>query len=131
MKNISKDYVIIDVGNYQLCGIGVAKGFIVPLNAIMKDILVKSKIKTFLILKHALLVDLDFINFIMNRNNVIDFNINCNHIIHDITTGEESILERTMKATLINMRISCELSCCNKYDLVFEIHSIDDKNNIK
>jgi hypothetical protein len=120
-------YFIKDVGNYQLCTKDTLNPFVAPMNAIQKDILIKSKTKTFLVLRHAILVDLDFINFVMNSKNKIDFNIVCNHIARHINEQEEFTLERVIDATLVNMRISCESIHINEYDLVFEVHSIKDK----
>ncbi|HHX66467.1 MAG TPA: hypothetical protein GX708_00220, partial [Gallicola sp.] len=65
MQKELEKYVIKGVGNYQLCAIkkNGSYSFIVPLNYIQEDKIIKSKNKQFLVLRHAIIKDVDFINF--------------------------------------------------------------------
>ena len=129
-KSKPREYIVREVGNYQLCMTYRIDGnkFIVPLNCMQEDSVVKSKSKKFLILKHAVITDLDFINFAMNTKSIINFVIFSNHEACDVNTGDDFRLEAKMNADLINMRLSNQIGRSSYYSLVFEINEINMKD---
>jgi len=119
-KELEK-YVIKGVGNYQLCAIkkNGSYSFIVPLNYIQEDKIIKSKNKQFLVLRHAIIKDVDFINFAMNNRNEIIFDINANHkILYDNNNYHG---ESKFKGNLIYMSLENECQSAGTYKIVIEL----------
>ena len=118
-------YVINGVGNYQLCVKKENGGhsFIIPLNYIQEDKIIKSKNKQFLVLRHAIIEDVDFINFAMNNRDKIIFDINANHkILYDNNNYHG---ESKFKGNLIYMSLEHECQSVGIYKIVIELSEIN------
>lgn len=121
MQKELEKYVIKGVGNYQLCVKKENGGhtFIVPLNYIQEDKIIKSKNKQFLVLRHALIEDIDFINFVMNIRNEIIFDINANHEMlcdNNICHGESKFV-----GSLVYIALEHEYRSAGTYKIVIEL----------
>lgn len=121
MQKELEKYVIKGVGNYQLCVKKENGGhsFIIPLNYIQEDKIIKLKNKQFLVLKHAFIEDIDFINFIMNSRDEIVLDINANHeMLSDNSKchGESKFIGR-----LFCMTLEHECRSAGIYKIVIEL----------
>ena len=121
MQKELEKYVINGVGNYQLCVKKENGGhsFIIPLNYIQEDKIIKLKNKQFLVLKHAFIEDIDFINFIMNSRDEIIFDINANHEMlcdNSKCHGESKFIGR-----LFCMTLEHECRSAGTYKIIIEL----------
>jgi hypothetical protein len=123
MKQESEKYVVNGVGNYQLCVIKENGNhpFIVPLNYICEDKIIKAKDKQFLVLRHAIIEDLDFINFTMNNENKITFQIYANHRIQDVFDDKDYFGKSTFKGFLVYMSLEHDCGGAGTYKIVIEL----------
>ena len=123
-------YVIEEVGNYQLCVIKENKyhikhTFIVPLNYINSDKIIKLRNKTFLVLRHAIIEDFDFLNFVMNTKEKILLDVNANHIIMNIEEGIECFGKSKFVGELIHMSLEQSTGEVGDYKIIVELNDID------
>jgi len=116
-------YVINGVGNYQLCVKKENGGhsFIIPLNYIQEDKIIKSKNKQFLVLRHAIIEDVDFINFAMNNRDEIIFDINANHRLQSIFDNKDCVGESRFVGSLVYMVLEHECQSAGTYKIVIEL----------
>ena len=129
MKKERDKYVIKEVGNYQLCvrkanEVNVKHSFIVPLNYMNSDKIIKSRNKTFLVLRHAIIEDFDFLNFAMNTKEKILMDVNANHIVMNIEDGIEHIGESKFVGELMYMSLEQVVHEINGYKIIIELNEI-------
>jgi hypothetical protein len=123
MQKEYNQYVIKGVGNYQLC---ITKdnnnpSFVVPLNYIQEDRIIKSKSKQFLVLRHVIVEDIDFINFVANTTNDILFNIYSNHKLIKVSDDyTEYRGESNFKGKLVYMNIEQNIDSYSTYKIIIE-----------
>lgn len=132
-KEIDK-YVIKGVGNYQLCVVksNGNHSFVVPLNYIQEDKIIKSKSKQFLVLRHVVIEDIKFINYAINSTNEIVFNVYSNHEL--IKLDNENIKyrgESNFKGKLVYMVLEQNMNSYATYKIVIELSKTNFLNSIK
>jgi hypothetical protein len=126
MKKDEKDqYIIRGVGNYQICILKDSENhsFIVPLNLIQEDKIISSNKNKFLVLRHAVVEDKDFLNFVFNNNQDIFADINSNHEVYLLNEGEKAYrAESKFKGKIKYIRMENSLDTMSGYKIVIELN---------
>lgn len=133
MEEKQEKYVINGVGNYQLCVIKENGNhlFVVPLNCMCEDKIIKAKEKQFLVLRHAVIEDIDFINFTMNNQNKIAFEIYANHRIQCGFDNKDYVGESKFKGCLVYMSLEHECRSAGTYKIIIELSETNLMYQIK
>lgn len=123
MQKELEKYVIKGVGNYQLCVVKENGNppFVIPLNYMCEDKIIKTKEKQFLVLRHVFIEDIDFINYTMNNRNRITFEIFANHRIQNGFDNKDYIGESKFKGYLVYMSLEHECRSVGTYKIVIEL----------
>lgn len=122
VKNDNENkFVIHGVGNYQLCFRD--SKLIVPLNEIREDKIIKSKNKTFLVIRHAT-IEKDIVNAMFNLEENASLHINANHEMYNINNNEKYRTSSCFKNAIMKY-VALENRCAEVSDfiLVFELLS--------
>lgn len=129
MNKKEKDqYIVRGVGNYQICVLkdNGNHSFIVPLNLIQEDKIISANKNKFLVLRHAVIEDKDFLNFVFNNNQDIYTNINCNHEVYILNDNENVYrAESKFKGKIKYISIENSLDSASEYKVVIELIESD------
>lgn len=125
MHKKGKDqYIIRGVGNYQICVLknNGNHSFVVPLNLMQKDKIISSSKNKFLVLRHAVIEDKNFLNFVFNSNQDIYVDIYSNHEVQ-IFNNIDNVYraESKFKGKIKYISIENSLDNTSRYKIIIEL----------
>jgi len=118
----NKDYIIDGVGNYQL--IIIKEGnykIVLPLNKIIEDKIIKTDKKSFLVLRNAIIQDIEVLNKILNTKDELKVLIYSNHIVFNLNHTVKYIGSSNYKGFIKNIRLENEFQSCGEYKIIIEL----------
>ena len=125
-----QDRCIVEAGEFKLYA---KDSFIMKLNAVRSDKIVKSYKHRFLIIEHAV-IHLDNINSILNSYKEFHCDIYAEHIAHAMYGGDKCIVETLYKdCQLINIIIDNKVKHSGNLKFIFKINgeiSMREKNKL-
>jgi hypothetical protein len=134
MKEEKDQYIIHGVGNYQICVLkdNGKYSFIAPLNYIQEDKIISSSKNKFLVLRHAIIEDKDFLNFAFNNHQDVYVDINANHDAYIVNDYENRYrADSKFKGKIRYISIENSMGVAIAYKIVIELSESHLFYNIK